>query len=466
MLRQALADADDGSVDIIGMGFCNNLSDLLQSTADSISALSGLALVTAKVRMLWMVAGSWPSGSEYNFNNTATAKTTANYVVANWPTEIVFLGFETGNKVVAGGNLTFLDAADPLAVAMSDAGYPRGRAAWGALGVELAAYGTPEAAGYTTVRGTAAVNSSTGANTFTVDAEGTHRYVVKALDDDVYARRLNVKLVQEYAGDTTTMGVQVYENGRWQAADASRRNYGLAGRRRALTTTLADDLLLHLHADDLSDLSDTNPVIVWPDRMDLATVHQFDQTTWRPTKTTVGGLRAVQFGGTHLLKSDPVFIPRDFTAYALVRFATVPTSQQNVLCADMKNGTISNYRSFHLGAGATTLTPNGVAYNAAGSGFVGNAASTMSSNTWYVIMMQVDGSAATLNGGVGGTLGTGTSITGTPLQGLHLPLHLGGRYYSDNAVEMLSGFVREVRFYEGVHDASTITAVTAAMTPA
>jgi hypothetical protein len=55
----------------------------------------------------------------------------------------------------------------------------------------LACYGDEEAAGYSTVVGTAQVDPDTGRNTFTVHPDGKHRYVVKSLPDEHYKDEIN-----------------------------------------------------------------------------------------------------------------------------------------------------------------------------------------------------------------------------------------------------------------------------------
>ncbi|KAI8623600.1 inosine/uridine-preferring nucleoside hydrolase [Xylariaceae sp. FL1651] len=103
LYRRVLADAEDGSVTIASIGFLENLSGLLNSTADETSPLNGPDLIAAKVAELVIMGGEYPSGHEFNFwgdNPLTTA-----HVVNNWQGNMVFSGFEMGGNVLSGENL-------------------------------------------------------------------------------------------------------------------------------------------------------------------------------------------------------------------------------------------------------------------------------------------------------------------------------------------------------------------------
>jgi inosine-uridine nucleoside N-ribohydrolase len=98
VLRQALAAAADGSVAIAQVGFSTNLVALLDSPADAISPLAGPELVRAKVKLLSVMAGEFtrPDYGEYNVHNDRPA---AQRLAAQWPTAVVWSGFEIGLAV-------------------------------------------------------------------------------------------------------------------------------------------------------------------------------------------------------------------------------------------------------------------------------------------------------------------------------------------------------------------------------
>jgi inosine-uridine nucleoside N-ribohydrolase len=97
--RKALASQPDKSVTIITVGFLTNLADLLQSTPDKYSKLTGKELARKKVRQLVCMAGSFPAGNEWNIRMDATS---SKIVFENWETSILFSGVEIGMKVKTG----------------------------------------------------------------------------------------------------------------------------------------------------------------------------------------------------------------------------------------------------------------------------------------------------------------------------------------------------------------------------
>src|SRR5260370_33641218 len=108
---QALAGAPDHSVYIVASGYYQPLQALLQSQPDSISPLTGIQLVTQKVKRLVSEAGWFPSGNEHNFRVDADA---ASFVFANWPGEIVSSGAQMSQDVITGPSSTADPTKDPV----------------------------------------------------------------------------------------------------------------------------------------------------------------------------------------------------------------------------------------------------------------------------------------------------------------------------------------------------------------
>lgn len=103
LYRQILAKQSDHSVTIITVGFLTNLAHLLQSKPDQYSKLNGKALIAKKIKQLVSMAGKFPSGREYNvFRDTLSSRV----VFADWPTPILFSGYEIGEKIHSGLPLT------------------------------------------------------------------------------------------------------------------------------------------------------------------------------------------------------------------------------------------------------------------------------------------------------------------------------------------------------------------------
>jgi len=99
LYRKVLAAQPDQSVTIVTVGFLTNLANLLNSKGDSISPLTGKELVTQKVRLLVSMAGKFPEGKEFNVYCDSTSSVA---VFENWPTKVIYSGFEIGQKIKTG----------------------------------------------------------------------------------------------------------------------------------------------------------------------------------------------------------------------------------------------------------------------------------------------------------------------------------------------------------------------------
>jgi inosine-uridine nucleoside N-ribohydrolase len=103
LYRKLLAAAPDKSITIVTVGFFTNMANLLQSGPDTFSPKTGRALIKQKVKLLVSMAGRFDHemGSFKEFNvvkDAAASEITFN----NWPTPIVFSGFEIGAKIFTG----------------------------------------------------------------------------------------------------------------------------------------------------------------------------------------------------------------------------------------------------------------------------------------------------------------------------------------------------------------------------
>lgn len=98
--RKLLAESPDNSVIILTIGHLSSLQKLLQSGPDNYSSLNGKELTKAKVQNWYCMGGEFPEGKEANFSRPDPASTL--YCLANWEKEVVFCGWEVGNKIVTG----------------------------------------------------------------------------------------------------------------------------------------------------------------------------------------------------------------------------------------------------------------------------------------------------------------------------------------------------------------------------
>lgn len=99
LYRQILQRQPDSSVTIITVGFLTNIANLLKSSPDDHSSLSGHELVHKKVKKLVSMAGKFPEGMEFNIAEDAAA---AKYVFENFRNPVVLSGFEIGQKIKSG----------------------------------------------------------------------------------------------------------------------------------------------------------------------------------------------------------------------------------------------------------------------------------------------------------------------------------------------------------------------------
>jgi len=99
LYRKILASQPDNSVTIVTVGFLTNLSNLLNTKSDEFSPLNGKQLIQKKVKLLVCMGGKFPSGYEFNVMKDAPA---SQNVYGNWPSQVIFSGFEIGEKIKVG----------------------------------------------------------------------------------------------------------------------------------------------------------------------------------------------------------------------------------------------------------------------------------------------------------------------------------------------------------------------------
>ena len=106
LLRRTLANAKDASVVIVQVGFSTNLANLIKSPGDAIDPRNGRELVSAKVRLLSLMAGAFrqivgDSGHLYDHKEYNVVKDipSAQTLALQWPTPMVWSGFEIGKNL-------------------------------------------------------------------------------------------------------------------------------------------------------------------------------------------------------------------------------------------------------------------------------------------------------------------------------------------------------------------------------
>ncbi|MDF1824952.1 MAG: nucleoside hydrolase [Verrucomicrobiales bacterium] len=99
LIRKTLAAQPDESVKLVQVGFFTNFSRLLDSTPDKYSNLDGKALIKAKVKELVIMAGAFQTiryGTQHLEYNVVKDIPSAQKLAAEWPTPVVWSGFEIG----------------------------------------------------------------------------------------------------------------------------------------------------------------------------------------------------------------------------------------------------------------------------------------------------------------------------------------------------------------------------------
>jgi inosine-uridine nucleoside N-ribohydrolase len=197
LYSKILAAQPDHSVTIVTVGFLTNLSNLLNTGADSYSSLSGAELIKKKVKLLVCMAGKFPSGFEFNVMKDAAA---SQNVYEHWPTPVILSGFEIGEKIKAGLPLIHNNAIknDPVKDAFSIA-IPMakedsvGRKSWDETAVLVAIKGY--SSWYTLHKGRIIV-ADNGSNTW--DDNGTGQaYLVEKIDYKIVQELINLLIMHQ-----------------------------------------------------------------------------------------------------------------------------------------------------------------------------------------------------------------------------------------------------------------------------
>ncbi len=202
VLRRALAAEVDGSVVIVQVGFSTNLVNLLKSGADDISPLAGRELVLRKVRLVSVMAGAFAliNGQPHHEYNVVEDLVAAQTLAREWPTEIVYSGFEIGLAVPYPAVSIEQDYAYVSHHPLSESYVlyeppPHNRPTWDLTSVLYAVF--PDR-GYfgLSPQGTVSVNEK-GLTTFVAGANGQHRYLTLTADQQVRVTEALVQLCTE-----------------------------------------------------------------------------------------------------------------------------------------------------------------------------------------------------------------------------------------------------------------------------
>ncbi len=113
--RRALAHSPDQSVRIVSIGHTKGPFSLLKSGECSASPLNGRQLVEQKVKEWIAMGGEFPveKNPGWNFGRNGSARY-SKQVVEEWPTPIVFCGYEVGKTILTGRSLQSTPDDNPV----------------------------------------------------------------------------------------------------------------------------------------------------------------------------------------------------------------------------------------------------------------------------------------------------------------------------------------------------------------
>jgi len=189
--RKVLAQQPEHSVDIVETGFATCLVRLLASPPDAISKLSGADLVKRKVKLLSVMGGRYPAGTEWNFESDAPD---FHALFLQWTRQhgfppVYLNGFANGLNVLAGAPASASPMTNPTLYAMqlsATAQRPMLDMLSGLFAVRGLAYkGTT----YFTASkpGTVLVDGDTGADTWSNAIDSGHYVLTNAAPDETFS---------------------------------------------------------------------------------------------------------------------------------------------------------------------------------------------------------------------------------------------------------------------------------------
>lgn len=181
LYRRALARAPARSVVMISVGQLSNFEQLLETGPDDLSPRSGVDLVKEKVALWVCMGGKFPRGREANLIHHGTASKAA---IEQWPTPILFSGFEIGREVLTGGRLIELPPSNPVRRAYKRYNGIQPHKSWDQTAVLAAVRGV--APWWDTQRGTIEIDPS-GENRWRATPEGENAILVEKMPPEKVA---------------------------------------------------------------------------------------------------------------------------------------------------------------------------------------------------------------------------------------------------------------------------------------
>ncbi|MBZ5630575.1 MAG: hypothetical protein LAO06_17095 [Acidobacteriia bacterium] len=203
VMRQALHDATDGSVVVVSTGYAQNLHSLLTSAADAIDSRTGSALVSAKVKSYVAMVGRFPSTGTPE-HNASMSVSDWQYVIANWPTPMVFADYNIGTSPITAPPSGADPAVNPIKKAFDLFGAEYG--SWGQQAILFAVRGLTPLFTYGGLNGTVSMDGS--GNTAWSATAGTHSYIRQLVFDTAIGTQIDKMLAASPSGTRRRFAVQ------------------------------------------------------------------------------------------------------------------------------------------------------------------------------------------------------------------------------------------------------------------
>lgn len=192
LYREILANQPDQSVVIVTVGFLTNMSDLLLTKPDEISDLTGVELVKKKVKQWVCMGARFPEGREYNIYRDTFASI---HALDNWPTEIVFSGFEIGKKVKTGSNLKDKPKSNPVRQSYLYYNNLNDRESWDQTAVYYAVRGLDDLWTLSS-KGIVSIQQD-GTSIWKEHADGNHVYLIEKEPPEDVAKKIEDLMLKE-----------------------------------------------------------------------------------------------------------------------------------------------------------------------------------------------------------------------------------------------------------------------------
>lgn len=194
--RKALAQQADRSVVMVSVGFLTNFANLLTSPADAHSPLVGREFVKQKVKTWVCMGAHYPQGKEWNIERDAKSSIEA---VKNWPTPIVWSGFEIGVVIETGAGLAALPTTSPVRRGYELFNSLKNRSSWDQTAVLYAVRGLNGGLKdfWDVGSGGYFVINADGTNKWVSDPQGTHSYLIKKMPPADVAKHIETLMMEQ-----------------------------------------------------------------------------------------------------------------------------------------------------------------------------------------------------------------------------------------------------------------------------